>query len=294
MRLKFGNKEKRVLFVSLAIIGWLIFARKGMRMTISDKEAKKRFRNYGIRLNTEKRTIQGHQIHYSWTGNRSLPVLLFIHGSPQSWTFFEKYLRDDLLLERYRLVAVDRPGFGQSDFGKALRIPEQAEILASLLDVISHEQPVYIVAHSLGAPIAVAMAAIRPAMIKTIVLAGGALDPSGETAAAWRQFFMIPGISSFVPGALRPANRELYHLADDLYDIQSRFTEVQCPVFLVHAYDDKVVPHAQSEAAAKMFVNSPKVKLVTLPSGGHFFPIKRFYQFRDLLVNGLRTEIAAY
>ena len=65
---------------------------------------------------------------------------------------------------------------------------------------------------------------------------------------------MIPGISSFVPGALRPANRELYHLADDLYDIQNRFTEVQCPVFIVHASDDKVVPHFQSENAAKMFV----------------------------------------
>jgi pimeloyl-ACP methyl ester carboxylesterase len=294
MGLALKKNEKLILFASLAVIGWLIISRRILRMTMTDKKAKSRFASMGVRLHTDTKVVDGHEVHYAWTGNRSLPVLLFIHGSPQSWTFFSDYLRDDLLLERFRIVSVDRPGFGQSDFGNALRLPEQVEILAKFLDAIAHDQPVYLVGHSFGAPLAVAIAALRPGRVKTIVLAAGALDPSAESAAAWRKLLMLPPMSSFLPGAMKPSNEELYYLGEDLYQIQSRFMEVQCPVFLVHAFDDQIVPHAQSETAARMFINAPKVRMITLPSGGHFFPKKRFFQFRDLLVNGLRPELASY
>jgi len=291
MNVKINRRERRILFVSIAVLAWILFARKGLRMTKSDKKAQRDFASIGVKLHTDTQNIDGHDLHYAWTGHSNLPILFFIHGSPRSWTFFEEYLRDEQLLERFRLVSVDRPGFGQSEFGKPLRIPEQAELLVRLLDKISNGNPVYLVGHSLGAPVAVAMAALRPGMTRALVLAAGAMDPSAESTGAWRKIFMIPPASFFIPGAFRPSNEELYFLGDDLLDIQARFTEVQCPVFLVHAYDDKVVPHRQSEYAAKIFINSPVVKLITLPDGGHFFPKKKFGSFRDLLARALRPEV---
>ena len=285
MKSSLSGKQKRIILLSFALLAWVIFARKGLRLTMSDRQARKRFARRGINLHTETRIIDGHSVHFTWTGNRSLPVLFFIHGSPKSWTFFQDYLCDDILLENYCIVSVDRPGFGHSDFRKAERIPEQARILCSLLDQISPDRPVYLVGHSLGAPVAVTMAAKRPSMIKGLVLAAGALDTGAETAKIWRKFLMIPPVSTLVPGALRPSNEELCYLGEDLFDIQPHFTEVLCPVYLVHAYDDRIVPHQQSENASKLFINSPRVKLVTLPSGGHFFPRTRFSQFRDLLAS---------
>lgn len=288
-----GKKGRAVLFVSLALLAWIIYARKGLRMTMSDKKARKYFASHGLQLHTETRIIDGHHIHYAWTGNMALPILFFIHGSPKSWTFYSEFLRDDKLRERFRLVSVDRPGFGQSDFGHAERIPVQADLLVKLLDKISKGQEVYLVGHSFGAPVAVAMAALRPAMIKTIVLAAGAMDPSAETTASWRKIFILPAVSYFMPGALRPSNKELYYLGNDLSGIQARFTEVQCPVYLVHALDDKIVPYQQSEYAAKMFMNAPLIKLISFPTGGHFFLTKRYVQFRDLLLHALRPQVPA-
>src|SRR6478752_7744178 len=43
--------------------------------------------------------------------------VLFIHGSPGSWRDSLDVLRDPLLAERARLIAIDRPGFGGSGHG---------------------------------------------------------------------------------------------------------------------------------------------------------------------------------
>jgi pimeloyl-ACP methyl ester carboxylesterase len=54
------------------------------------------------------------KIHYIETGNAQAQ-LCFIHGSPGSWNAF-KY-SGHFIAEKYRMIAIDRPGFGYSDFG---------------------------------------------------------------------------------------------------------------------------------------------------------------------------------
>jgi pimeloyl-ACP methyl ester carboxylesterase len=287
-----NNKQQKILYTSLAAAAWLVFSERGLRLTMPDKKAKRIFEKSGVRLNTETVSIDNHDMHYVWTGKSTLPTILFIHGSPKSWTYFKDFLKDDQLLERFRLVSIDRPGFGQSEFGKAEHINVQALRIAKLIDLISNGQPVYVVGHSMGATVSVALATLRPTQIKSIVLAGGCLDPAEEQGAGWRKIFMVPPFKQLVPGALRPTNAEMMYLKKDLQQIQAKYSQVNCPVYLIHAKDDKIVPFRQTKYAGKHFTNAEKVKLISFEKGGHFLPTRRFTQFRDILLSALQPELA--
>ena len=96
---------------------WLVLAQSCMTMRQPDIKQKKNFQQEGIDLRTFTLEEDGHHLHYATTGNDSLPTIFFVHGTPGSWDAFEKYLKDKELLHKFRLVSIDRPGFGYSDFG---------------------------------------------------------------------------------------------------------------------------------------------------------------------------------
>jgi predicted alpha/beta hydrolase len=53
------------------------------------------------------------------------------------------------------MIAIDRPGFGYSDFGKAVDLETQASLLESLATQITNSKPIVLVGHSLGGPVIV-------------------------------------------------------------------------------------------------------------------------------------------
>ena len=57
--------------------------------------------------------VDGFKIFYREAGPRDAPVLLLLHGFPTSSHMFRDLI--PLLADRYRVIAPDLPGFGQSD-----------------------------------------------------------------------------------------------------------------------------------------------------------------------------------
>ena len=109
--------KKILLSFAIVLIAWLVAAQFIMKFRISDSEAKKNFSHDGVILFTETIAAAGCKLHYAKTGSDTLPTLFFVHGSPGGWIKFGKYMRDKELLKKYRMVSVDRPGFGYSEFG---------------------------------------------------------------------------------------------------------------------------------------------------------------------------------
>src|SRR5262245_12885649 len=116
-------------FFLLMLLVWLVFAQFAMRFRISDDAAKKKFSKEGVVLFTETIKANGFDLHYAKTGNDTLPTLFFVHGSPGGWVKFMRYMYDKDLLEKYRMVSVDRPGFGYSEFGHVKSLQEQSDII---------------------------------------------------------------------------------------------------------------------------------------------------------------------
>src|SRR5258705_11718761 len=117
------------LFLAV-LVSWLVFAQFAMKFRISDNRAKKKFAKKGVKLFTETIRAEGFNLHYAKTGNDTLPTLFFVHGSPDGWIKFMKYMYDKDLLVKYRMVAVDRPGFRYSEFGHVQNLQQQPDIIS--------------------------------------------------------------------------------------------------------------------------------------------------------------------
>src|SRR3954452_19443209 len=165
----------RIVLATIAI--WVVLAQSCMRFRITDNEAITTFRKAGVTLQSRTVTINGHHLHYVYSGDDTLPVLVFVHGSPGSWSAFENYLKDSELLNHYHMIAVDRPGFGYSDYGNAEHLDEQAKLIGALLPQFKTDEPMFLVGHSLGGPLIVELACNNPDLINRIVILAGSVDP---------------------------------------------------------------------------------------------------------------------
>ena len=130
------------IIIAVVLIGWVLLAPWFFTFRMSDNTAKQLFSQLGIPVRTANINVSGKEIHYVMVGNDSLPTLAFIHGSPSSWRAFIEYMKDAELLKHYRIIGIDRPGFGYSDFGQAMTLQEQAKHILPVFALIQNHKPV--------------------------------------------------------------------------------------------------------------------------------------------------------
>jgi pimeloyl-ACP methyl ester carboxylesterase len=108
------------------------------------------------------------QIHYRTAGGGQ-PVLL-LHQTPTSSKEYQRVI--PFLAEKYKVVAVDTLGYGNSDLPKGEpTVALYAETVGHLMDSLGIEQA-HVVGHHTGAVIAVELAATQPERINKLVLSG--------------------------------------------------------------------------------------------------------------------------
>src|SRR5262245_2029281 len=80
------------------------------------------------------RTVQinGLSIFYREAGPKDAPTLLLLHGFPSSSRMFEPLF--GRLSDRYRLIALDYPGFGHSDWPDPKQFDYTFDHIASVID----------------------------------------------------------------------------------------------------------------------------------------------------------------
>jgi pimeloyl-ACP methyl ester carboxylesterase len=282
MRRKFIMKSFLILGIILS--AWLIFAQSCMQFRMSDSKAISQFAADGVVLQTHTEAIGGRHLHYTLTGSDTLPTIVFIHGSPGSWDAFAKYMKDKDLLQRYRMVSVDRPGFGHSDFGSALNLSQQSELMLPVLKQLYNGKPMYLAGHSLGGPLVVKLAAQEPQRFGAILILAGSVDPAMEKKEAWRPVLYKTPLKFFVPGAMRPSNEELWYLKKDLVQLKNDFSKVTCPVYILHGDKDMLVPVGNVPYAKQMLVNASKVTVTLLPGANHFIPWSHYKEIKQVLM----------
>jgi len=264
------GKKRRLSFALTGLVTWLIIAQFILKRRESDRCAKRKFSKKGITLLTKTINARGIKLHYVQVGDDSLPTLFFIHGSPQSWNCFTEYLQDPGLGKQFRMIAVDRPGFGYTEFGNARDLDEQAVIVSYLLQKKFNSKPFYLIGHSYGGALAVKLHLMNPGNITGLILLAASIDPAAEKGASWRGIFSKTPFQYLLPGAFRPSNEEMYYLKDDLDRLRRRLYKVTTPVWALHGTEDKIVPLRTVDFAKKEMKNT-SVRIKILPGAGHFF-----------------------
>jgi pimeloyl-ACP methyl ester carboxylesterase len=276
--------KKILLFTTLSIFILLFLSRCVICKTRwSDNKAKSVFKSKHVPLSIHDTIVNGRHIHYAMTGNPDLPSLVFIHGSPGSWLHYMKFMWDSTLLTKFRIISFDRPGFGYSDYGKAMHLQDQCKLLLPVLQKLKTDQPMFLCGHSLGGPVVAKLAADDPTLFKTVVIVAGALDPSLEKKETWRQVMDVEPLYWFLPGAFQPSNTELLYLKKDLAPLAADLSKITTNILFVHGDKDTWVPIENVAYGKKMMVNAASISVDTLYGADHQVPWKRRDDLKNIL-----------
>lgn len=120
--------------------------------------------------------VPGARLHYVDTGGDG-PVIVMLHGLYGQLRNFS-YAMTDLLSDRYRLILVDRPGWGHSTVTgrEHPSILQQADMVAALIDALNLGQPL-LVGHSMGGAVALAVALNHADSIRGLALIAPLTQP---------------------------------------------------------------------------------------------------------------------
>lgn len=202
----------------------------------------------------------------------SLPVWVFVHGSPGSSDAFIHLLADTSLSRQYRMITVDRPGFGYSGFGKVEKSLEaQARAVKLAMDKIAPNQRVYLAGHSYGGPVVVRFAIDYPEQTAGLLLLAASVDPQLEPYSWWMPVVDNPPVCWITPKSMFTSNREIIALKKELENMMPLWQRITCPVVVQQAVNDVLVPAGNTDFAKNMLTGSARVHIDSLPDGNHFF-----------------------
>lgn len=202
-------------------------------------------------------------------GDSALPVVLFVHGAPSSLSFFADFFKDTTLLNRAQLVAVDRPGYGFSDFGRVeTSIIRQAEYLQPLIDRYKKAPYLMIVGSSYGGSVSARLAMNNPDRVDHVVFVSSALGPGLERTYPISYFADSPLIRWGVPPLLRLANDEKLAHRKALEAILPDWPKIRASITMLHGQLDELVYPTNISFAQQHLVNA-KVKQFLLPENRH-------------------------
>jgi pimeloyl-ACP methyl ester carboxylesterase len=249
------------------------------------------------------------QVHYASCGDPRAETVLLLHQSPRSWAEYRDVL--PLFGRRFRAVAMDTAGFGDSDDGGVPASIEQwARVAVELLDALRIAR-VHVVGHHTGGVIAVELASAFAARVHGLVLSSTpytdaafrraraerppidevAMSSDGShLAALWqkRLGFYPAGrpelLEAFVLDALKVSGRmEEGHRAVAAYRMEERIAKVRQPTLILRATGDPfAAPHAQE---LKMHI--PQARIVDIEGGMVPLPDQMPEAFADAVLSFL-------
>lgn len=280
-----GKLFRRLLIGFIIFISaWIVFAQIGMKDRTSDKKAKEKFLNAGVILHTDSFNVNGFKIHYAKTGADTLPTLLFIHGSPDNWTRYEQFMQDKDLLTKYRMISIDRPGFGYSQFGDARNLEDQSKLISPFVKAIKNSKPIYAIGHSYGGAVITKLQVDHKDLFDGLIFLAAAVDPQKEKPEKWRFIMNTPPLKYLLPGEYRPSNTELVYLKEDLKELDKEWEKITCPVWILHGDKDSYVPVANVDYAKRKLTKASLVEVKILNGAEHFIPKERYSEVKELLM----------
>ncbi len=197
------------------------------------------------------------QIRYVSIGADSLPVTILLHGSPSAAYRFRKWFRDSTLYNKTRLVAVDRPGYGRSNLGRAeISIARQAEILDPVLTKFAQNQPVVVLGKSYGGAVASRLAMNHPDKIRGLILVSASVEPEAEKTPRHIRKLVRPATRWMFPKPLRVAAKEKLAHAAALSEIENDWSCITCPAWVLHGREDRLIYYSNAEFACRKLANA--------------------------------------
>jgi len=272
-----------LLFFSLIIFLQNCFLNKYI---YTDKELKEHYKTLSFSPEYRNQTFLDKKIHYAVINkNDSLPLLVFIHGAPGAWYGYINLMDDTVLQKKFKLISVDRLGYGKSNYGKAF-LSTQMQAL-SIKKIIESEnksnKKVVLMGRSYGAPIAAWLAINYPQLVKELIMISPVIDPEKEKFFWFSAIGKLKFIQLFLPKMLNVATKEKYAHQQEMEQLLPKWKKLYVNTIVISGESDWVADTANFTFAKRYLLNC-STNFIKLKNTGHLVTYEQPELIRDLLL----------
>lgn len=237
----------------------------------TDKELQQHYSNKKVKATYHFTQFLNYKLHYAKTCiNDTLPLLILLHGAPGAWFGYLNLIDDSLLQTKFKIIAVDRIGYGKSNYGKA-ELSTQLQAL-SIKHIIEKEntsnKKITLLGRSYGAPIAAWLAINYPSLVNQLIMVSPVIDPAKEKFF----WFSKPGkwkiTQLFLPKLLNVATKEKYAHEKEMQTLLPKWKKLYVPTTVITGANDKLADTANFSFSKKHLINC-NANFFMLPNTGH-------------------------
>ncbi len=274
------------VFIFLLLI-LIIFIFNGcMTFRTSDKASMEYFEKRNVPVEIRRFSFEGKSLRYLESGKKEsvAPLIVFVHGAPGSADNFYSYLADSLLLQKARMVTLDRLGYGYSAYGKSeISIAKQAAAIRALVDQFDNDT-IILVGHSYGGPIVGKYAMDFPNRVATAIMLAPLNDPNSEPIFWFAHFARWKLTKWMLSKPLQVSGDEKFSHAAELKKIEKDWQSIQVPIIHIHGDKDRLAPPQENIDFSKKYIPAQYLKMIVLPDTDHFIPWSDFELIRQELL----------
>ena len=262
-------------------------------------------------------SLGGLKIRYATGGKEDGPTVLFLSPLPQSILCYDTTWSE--LSATANLVALDLPGFGQSEGDMSyMTFTAQSAFLQKFIKELDMSN-VHIVAPDVGMPVALHYVLHRDHTAKSILIgAGPSVLPSSDGSLVrkmihsrfWRLVFKMTGAPAFIAGANQLGYLNYSPSAEEVNDYATSYSgrigqvtnwfkgypigckeidpylkDINVPVHILWGDQDAFL---EADNAVRLHKRLPKSYLTIFKDCGHFFYQDKSSEFTQLLQSWIK------
>lgn len=254
------------------------------------------------------KTVDNIRINYEQKGSGDLIVLL--HGWGSNIKLFSNLI--DLLSKKYTVVAMDMPGFGESqEPPSAWCVDDYVDFVIKFLADYDAKQ-VMLLGHSFGGRVIIKLNSRKdlPFTVSKVILVDSAgILPPKSNKKSWRTrkykmgkaFLSTKIMRKIAPDALEKL-RVKYGSADYVAasplmrqvlvkvvneDLEQLLPNIKCPTLLIWGVNDTATPLSDGEKMEKLI---PDAGLVKLENAGHYSFLEQQFLFNRVMCSFMKIE----
>ncbi|MDE6788528.1 MAG: alpha/beta hydrolase [Ruminococcus sp.] len=254
------------------------------------------------------KTVNGIKINYEQKGEGDLIVLL--HGWGSNIKLFANLI--DLLSKKYKVIAMDMPGFGESaEPPSAWCVDDYVDFVIGFLKDYNTDK-VMLLGHSFGGRVIIKMNSRKnlPFKITKVILVDSAgILPPKSNKKSFRTYYYKAGkavlstgiAQKLVPDALENFRKKMgsadYAAASPLMrqvlvkvvneDLEPLLPNIKCPTLLVWGVNDTATPLSDGEKMEKLI---PDAGLVKLENAGHYSFLEQQFTFNRVMSSFMKLD----
>jgi pimeloyl-ACP methyl ester carboxylesterase len=265
-------KKSRLIKISLLSVMLIFFSGCFLlnKYVFTDKELDDFYKDKKIKPVYKRTGFLDRSMHYAVISKSdTLPLLMLVHGAPGAWYGYMNMMSDSLLQQKFKIISVDRLGYGKSGYGKAeLSVQLQALAIKRVMDVENKSgKKVYLLGRSYGAPIAAWLAINYPQQVEKLFMISPVIDPEREKFYWFSNIGKWRVVQWFLPRFLNVATAEKFSHASQMKLLLPKWKRLYVPTYVMVGENDHIADTANFSFAKKYIINANALFLKVKNSG---------------------------